>query len=129
MSVSAERPFSVGQVVWTPTEDAREHSLLARYMASLGRSEDYDELWRWSVSDLEGFWSSIWAFFEIQADTPYERVLGSRTMPGASWFPGARLNFAAHMLGRDDDLGAVAVLARSQSRDPFDLTFGDLRDG
>jgi acetoacetyl-CoA synthetase len=129
MSISAERPFSVGQVVWTPTEEAREHSLLARYMASLGRSgEDYDELWRWSVSDLEGFWSSIWAFFEIQADTPYERVLGSRAMPGAEWFPGARLNFAAHMLGRDDERDAVAVLARSQSRDPFDLTFGDLRD-
>jgi acetoacetyl-CoA synthetase len=49
-------------------------------------------------------------------------------MPGAKWFPGARLNFAAHMLGRDDDLDAVAVLARSQSRDPFDLTFGELRD-
>jgi acetoacetyl-CoA synthetase len=129
MSVSAERPFSVGQVVWAPTEDAREHSLLARYVASLGRSgEDYDELWQWSVSDLEGFWSSIWDFFEIRADTPYERVLGSRAMPGAEWFPGARLNFAAHMLGRDDELDAVAVLARSQSRDPFDLTFGDLRD-
>ena len=129
MSISAERPFSVGQVVWTPTEDAREHSLLARYMASVGRSgEDYDELWQWSVSDLEGFWSSIWDFFEIRATTPYERVLGSRAMPGAEWFPGARLNFAAHMLGRDDELDAVAVLARSQSRDPFDLTFGDLRD-
>ena len=129
MSVSAERPFSVGQVVWTPTDDAREHSLLARYTASLGRSGvDFQELWQWSVSDLEGFWASIWDFFEIRADTPYERVLGSRTMPGAEWFPGARLNFAAHMLGRDDDFDAVAVLARSQSRDPFDLTFGDLRD-
>ena len=45
-------------------------------------------------------------------------------MPGAEWFPGARLNYAEHMLGRDDDLDAVAVLARSQSRDPFDA---DLR--
>ena len=129
MSISAERPFSVGQVVWTPTEDAREHSLLARYTASIGRSgEDYHDLWQWSVSDLDGFWASIWDFFEVRADTPYERVLGSRAMPGAEWFPGARLNFAAHMIGRDDDLDAVAVLARSQSRDPFDLTFGDLRD-
>src|SRR5581483_2256947 len=40
----------------------------------------------------------------------------------------ARLNFAAHMVGRDDDLDAVAVVAVSQSREPFDLTFGDLRD-
>ena len=69
MSISAERPFSVGQVVWTPTEDAREHSLLARYMASVGRSgENYDELWQWSVSDLEGFWSSIWELLRDPGD-------------------------------------------------------------
>src|SRR6185437_13476687 len=84
--------------------------------------------WQWSVSDLEGFWASIWDFFEIRADVPYERVLGSRTMPGAEWFPGARLNFAEHMLGRDEDLDAVAVVAHSQSREPIELTFGELRE-
>ena len=52
---------------------------------------DYDALWRWSVTDLEGFWSSLWDFFEVRAHTPYEQVLGSREMPGAEWFPGARL--------------------------------------
>ena len=60
--------------------------------------------------------------------TPYERVLGSREMPGAEWFPGARLNFAEHMLGRDEDVGSVAVVAHSQSREPLELTFGDLRE-
>jgi acetoacetyl-CoA synthetase len=129
MTVSADRPYSVGQVVWEPTEEMLQHSVLARYLASLGRAgEDYNDLWRWSVSDLEGFWASVWDFFEIQATTPYERVLGSRTMPGAEWFPGARLNYAAHMLGRVEDADTVAVLARSQSRDSFDLTFGELRD-
>ena len=110
MSVSADRPYTVGQVVWEPTDDARENSILSRYMESIGRAgEPYEELWRWSVTDLEGFWASLWDFFEIRAETPYERVLGSRDMPGATWFPGARLNFAAHMVGRDDDLDAVAV--------------------
>ena len=59
---------------------------------------------------------------------PYERVLGSRAMPGAEWFPGARLNYAEHMLGRDEDVDAVAVVAHSQTREPFELTFGDLRE-
>ena len=59
----------------------------------------YDELWRWSVTDLEGFWGSLWDFFGVRAHTPYERVLGSREMPGAEWFTGARLNYAEHMLG------------------------------
>jgi acetoacetyl-CoA synthetase len=122
-----------GQILWTPTADAREASTAARYLDWLRRERQvdfasYDELFAWSVADLEGFWASIWDFFEIRADTPYERVLGSRDMPGAEWFPGARLNYAAHMVGRDEDVGSVAIVARSQSRDPFELTFGDLRD-
>ena len=49
-------------------------------------------------------------------------------MPGAEWFPGARLNYAEHMLGRDEDAGSVAVVARSQSRGPSEVTFGELRE-
>ena len=55
-------------------------------------------------------------------------MLGSREMPGAEWFPGARLNYAEHMLGEAGDGGAVAVLARSQTRGPLELTFADLRE-
>ena len=118
-----------GDVLWTPTEDARERSELARYLASLGgRFAGYEELRQWSVSDLDGFWASIWDWAGVRAHVPYERVLGRREMPGAEWFPGARLNYAEHMLGADDDLDAVAVVARSQTRGPFELTFGDLRE-
>jgi acetoacetyl-CoA synthetase len=122
-----------GQVVWAPSDRERRESHLARYLEWL-RAErghgfhGYEELFRWSVSDLEGFWSSIWEFFEIQSDTPHERVLASREMPGAEWFPGARLNFAEHMVGREEDAGSVAIVARSQSRGPLELTFGDLRE-
>jgi acetoacetyl-CoA synthetase len=122
-----------GDVVWTPPPDAAERTELGRYIRWLQDERgldlaDYEALWRWSVTDLGGFWSSLWDFFEVRAHTPYERVLGSRGMPGAEWFPGARLNFAEHMLGHDDDLGAVAVVAHSQTRDPFELTFGELRE-
>jgi len=122
-----------GDVVWTPPPDALERTELGRYIRWLRRERsldfaDYHALWRWSVADLEGFWSSLWDFFGVRPHTPYERVLGSREMPGAEWFPGARLNFAEHMLGSDDDLDAVAVVAHSQTREPFELTFGELRD-
>ena len=97
-----------GQVLWTPPADARERFVLGRYLEWLRRERGldfagYDELWKWSVSDLEGFWASVWDFFEIRAHTPYERVLGAREMPGVEWFPGARLNFADHMVGRDEE--------------------------
>ena len=80
------------------------------------------------MTDLEGFWSSVWDFFEVRSHAPYERVLGSREMPGAEWFPGTRLNFAEHMVGRDEDIGSVAVVAYSQTRERQELTFGDLRE-
>jgi acetoacetyl-CoA synthetase len=133
MSAPTHGPLTQGQVLWTPPPDARERFELGRYLGWLSTERGldftgYDELWKWSVSDLEGFWSSIWDYFGIRAHTPYERVLGSREMPGAEWFPGARLNFAEHMVGRDEDLDSVAVVAYSQSREPHELTFGDLRE-
>jgi acetoacetyl-CoA synthetase len=127
------RVEEIGSVLWTPPADVRETTQLGRYLDWLKRERGidhagYDELWRWSVDDLEGFWGSLWDFFEIRAHTPYERVLGSREMPGAQWFTGSRLNYAEHMVGRDEDADRVAVLARSQTRADFDLTFGELRE-
>jgi acetoacetyl-CoA synthetase len=123
----------LGQILWEPPADVREHSVAGRFMTWLERERglafaDYDALHRWSVEDLEGFWGAVWDFFEIRAETPYDRVLGSDAMPGAEWFPGARLSYAAHMVGRDEDLDSVAVVAVSQSREPFELTFRELRD-
>ena len=118
-----------GDVLWSPPADVRETTELGRYMNWLrderGRDfASYHELWRWSVDDLEGFWASLWDFFEIGA--PYERVLSERAMPGARWFEGARLNYAERLLTGDDD--AAAVVARSQTRGPMELTFGELRE-
>ncbi|HLG10072.1 MAG TPA: acetoacetate--CoA ligase [Gaiellaceae bacterium] len=133
MSTRVDRSLTQGDVLWTPPADARERFEVGRFLEWL-RTErgldfpGYHELHRWSVSDLEGFWSSLWDFFQIRTHAPYERVLGSREMPGAEWFPGARLNYAEHMVGLDEDTDAVAIVAHSQSREPLELTFGELRE-
>jgi acetoacetyl-CoA synthetase len=80
------------------------------------------------VEDLEGFWGSIWDFFDIRPHTPPERVLGSRTMPGAEWFPGATLNYAEHMVGLDEDTDRIALVSHSQTRGRREVTFGELRE-
>jgi acetoacetyl-CoA synthetase len=123
-----------GAVLWTPPADARQSTEIGRYLTWLenerGRAfAGYDELWTWSVEDLEGFWGSIWDYFQIRAHKPYDRVLSSRAMPGARWFEGAGLNYAEHLLGSGgEDAGATAIVAHSQTRDPIELTFGELRD-
>jgi acetoacetyl-CoA synthetase len=119
-------------VLWTPPPDVRETTEIGRYLAWLERQRglsfsSYDELWRWSIDDLAGFWSTIWEFFEVKAHAPYSTVLASEAMPGASWFPGARLNFAEHLIGNDDDLEQTAMVAYSQTRDPAEVSFADLR--
>ena len=63
---------------------------------------DYEALWRWSTSDLEGFWSSLWRFFAIESPTPWRYVLEAPVMPGARWFPGAQVNFARQALRHAD---------------------------
>ena len=55
-------------------------------------------------------------------------MLSAPVLPGARWFEGATLNYAEHMVGLDEDTDRVAIVARSQSRDPFEVTFGELRD-
>ncbi len=107
-----------GDLLWTPSPEWVERSNLTAYMRWLSRTRglkftSYDELWRWSVGDLDAFWGSIWEYFNVQASTPYERVLGRREMPGAEWFPGARLNFAEHAL-RHERPGADAVYYLSE---------------
>ncbi len=122
-----------GEVLWRPPADLRTSTEIGRYLSWLAEHRgrdftDYDELWRWSVEDLEGFWSSIWEFYAIRSHAPYERVLAQDSMPGAQWFPGARVNYAEHLLGTDEDSDRVAVVAHSQTRPEFTLTFGELRD-
>jgi acetoacetyl-CoA synthetase len=123
----------LGTVMWSPPQPRDQSTQIARYLRWLrehrGKSFDgYDDLWRWSIDDLEGFWGSLWDFFEVRSSAPYERVLGSREMPGARWFPGARLNYAEHMLGEPQDAERVAVIAHSQTRERVELTFAQLRE-
>ncbi|BAL86068.1 putative acyl-CoA synthetase [Actinoplanes missouriensis 431] len=121
-------------VLWEPPADIRETSRIGRYLSWLEAERglvfaDYAALWEWSVTDLTGFWQSIWDYFEVVAHDPPEAVLGDTTMPGARWFPGATLNYAENLLrmpGRADD--ETVVHAYSQSREPVRLTARQLRD-
>ncbi len=122
--------------LWEPTAHDRERAEMTRFMRFAGerRGEpfaDYDELWRWSVGELEEFWACIWELCGVRASKPYERVLGSHKMPGTRWFEGAELNYAENLLlgprsGAGRDPGEVAVLHASELRESQQLTRGEL---
>ena len=101
-----------GTLLWGPPPEFRKNAAITRYTGWLEREkdlsfEDYTALWEWSVTDIEGFWASLWEFFDVQSSKPYEAVLRRREMPGAEWFPGTELNYAEHVFrnadGRPDE--------------------------
>src|SRR3954452_8575599 len=110
-------------VLWTPPDSLLQRCALGAFRRERG-FDTYDELWRWSVEDLEGFWGAIWDRFGVG-----ERggtVLASREMPGAQWFPGTQVNYAEHAFrGKADD--QLALVAGGESRDDARWTWGELR--
>jgi acetoacetyl-CoA synthetase len=115
------------KLLWRPSAERVEQATIARFARAVGHEGDYDELWRWSVDDLEGFWAAIWEFFDVHASEPYESVLGRRDMPGAQWFPGSRLSYAEHFF-RDRDDEAVAIRHASELRELSQWNWGELRE-
>jgi acetoacetyl-CoA synthetase len=113
-----------GRVLWEPPEELRSGSKLARFMAARGCSS-YEELWRWSVEDLDGFWRSIWELYEVGPSPP--RVLARAEMPGAEWFPGTELNYAEHLFrgGRGPE---TAIVHGSESQPLAELSWDSLAD-
>jgi len=107
------------ETIWTPSEADIDRANITRYLEWLARHRGlsfttYQDVWRWSVSDLDAFWSSIWDHLGVRSSHRYESVLARDTMPGASWFPGAELSYAEHALTRRDD--HPALIARSETR-------------
>jgi acetoacetyl-CoA synthetase len=120
-----------GELLWEPSAESIDRATMTRYMRWLADErgldfDDYHSLWEWSVTEIEAFWASIWDFFDVQSATPYTEVLAERAMPGATWFPGAELNYAEHIFRgtRDAD---PAVLHASEIRELDALTWGELR--
>ncbi len=134
---SADAP----EILWAPSAEMVEHSPLSRYMRWLAEErelefEDYQALWRWSTTEIEEFWRTIWDHFDVIASGEERReledpspdvVLEERVMPGAKWFPGVELNYAEHIFrGKADD--EVALVYASELRELTEMRWGELRE-
>ena len=99
-----EMKVTEGQLLWEPSQVFKDESQMSKYMAWLEREkglsfERYQDLWKWSVDHLEDFWVSIWDYFAILSDAPYDQVVSSLEMgPHVEWFKGAEVNFAENIL-------------------------------
>jgi acetoacetyl-CoA synthetase len=119
------------EILWTPSPERIEVATLTRYQRWLAdahgvRAQSYEQLWRWSVDELEAFWRSIVEFFDVRFEVASDRVLDRMTMPGATWFPGSRLSYAEHIF-RGSGPEAVALHHCSELRELDSWSWADLR--
>ncbi|MBB6557646.1 acetoacetyl-CoA synthetase [Acidovorax soli] len=92
--------------------------------------DSYDALWRWSTTELDAFWHSVWDYFEIESPTPPAVALAKNTMPGAQWFPGVQLNYARQALRHVQAAhaaGLPAVISRNEKGQHRELVWPELR--
>jgi acetoacetyl-CoA synthetase len=92
--------------------------------------DSYDALWRWSVTDLDAFWRSIWDCFGIPSPQPPGAVLAREAMPGAQWFPGTQVNYARQVLRHVAPAAAAgfpALVSRDETGRHRELSWPELR--
>jgi acetoacetyl-CoA synthetase len=117
---------------WTPTPEFIRNSNMAAFHAYLAqtrglRLEDYNALWAWSVREPGAFWEEIMAFSGVESATPWRAALEDARMPGAVWFPGATLNYTAHVM-RHVRPGRTAIRHEAEDGTLTDLDWETLRD-
>ncbi|GAA3759707.1 acetoacetyl-CoA synthetase [Spinactinospora alkalitolerans] len=118
-------------LLWEPGTAERENARVTAYMDWLARDRglllgSYGELWRWSVTEVDAFWESVWAYFGVAGERGAGPVRDAAAS-GARWFPGATLNYARNALRHArTNPGAPAVIARSASGGRTAITWAEL---
>ena len=116
--------------LWVPSAERVRSAAMTRFIEFVNNRygsafASYDELYCWSVSDIPAFWAAIWEFCGVSASHGYDRVVDDPArMPGARWFPGARLNFAENLLRYRDE--RTAIIFKGEGRETERLSYGEL---
>ena len=99
--------------IWSPSPQRIANARLTRFIKDVARDRklalpDYQSLWQYSVDEPNAFWMDLWNFLGIRAQpSPTVAVEDVQALPGARWFPGARLNFAENLVRRADEGDAI----------------------
>jgi acetoacetyl-CoA synthetase len=121
----------VGDILWQPAPGNVASAQVTRFAAAAKErggfpGGDFHDLWAWSIAQPGDFWRLVWQECGIVGDGPGDVVLeDAHLMPGARWFPSARLNYAENLLQGDD--AAEAIVFREEGGRTARLTRGELR--
>ncbi len=120
-----------GEVLWEPGPEVIDQARITQYLRWLAEhhgvaAADYQDLWEWSVGEPGAFWDSLWEYFRVLGQRGDGPALSGQ-LPGATWFPGATLNYARNALRTArTDPGRVAIIACAEDAPPRAFTYGEL---
>lgn len=116
-------PFVLGDApLWRPSADRVAHANLTRFARAAAAhgapaQGDYADLYKWSIADPAALWTAVWQFTGVVASERGATVIDDRSrMPGARFFPDARLNYAENLLQRRDHADAIVFWGENQVR-------------
>jgi len=115
--------------MWIPSAERVAATRLAAFMAAAGerwqqKFADYAAMHRWSIEQPEQFWASVWDFSQVRGEQGSRVLVNGDKMPGAQWFPEAKLNYAQNLLRRRDD--GVAITFWGEDKLKRRISHGDL---
>ena len=118
-------------MLWKPSEEIIANANLTAYRRWLEqkyqlRFEDYHSLWKWSVTNLNDFWQSIWDYFDITHEGKYNVVTKGDKLYKTSWFEGTELNYAEHIFRRQDE-ASPAIIHKTENGDIKEVSWTELR--
>jgi len=118
--------------LWVPSEERRNQANVSGFISLVNKRHDvsldsYQELYDWSITNIPDFWAVLWKYADVKASKSYDVIVDDlKKYPGASWFVGARLNFAENLLRFKDD--HFAFIFRREAQESTRMTYGELND-
>lgn len=107
---------------WIPSETTKKNSHLYAFAKQTGQNpENYHDLWQWSLHNMEDFWSKFWDYAKVIGDKGSIILKNGNKMPGAEFFPEAKINWAENMLRRRD--AGVGIIFRNEKGEEQTYTF------
>ncbi|UCC27804.1 MAG: acetoacetate--CoA ligase, partial [Candidatus Bathyarchaeota archaeon] len=118
--------------LWTPSSEHIKNANITRFINLANKQHSleissYEELYKWSIENLQDFWAAMWEFGQIKTSHRYDLVVDDiGKFPGAEWFIGAKLNFAENLLQHRDE--HTAFIFRGETQQSDRMTYSELFD-
>ncbi|GLI33084.1 acetoacetate--CoA ligase [Desulforhabdus amnigena] len=122
----------MNKLLWKPAEERIRSTNMHQFMDYVKDQyqiplHSYDDLYRWSITDISHFWEAVWNYAGVIHSRPFDRVVDdAQKLPGARWFEGARLNFAENLLRYRDD--RLALSFKGETHAIVSITYAELYD-